>query len=42
LLLIVSDGNSSAAPANPISNWSENALGYFGAYSVSEITVLVK
>ncbi len=42
LLLIVSDSNSSAAPANPISNWSDNALGYFGAYSVSSLNVLVK
>lgn len=32
----------SAAPANPISNFNNGALGYFSAYSVSRKTVYVK
>jgi len=40
--LIVGGGNGSAAPANPISNWSNGALGYFGATSVSIQTVTIK
>lgn len=39
---IVSNGNNSPAPSNPITNWSGNALGYFGTYSSSGKTVLVK
>jgi hypothetical protein len=30
------------APANPNSNWSNNALGYFGAFSISDDTILVR
>lgn len=41
LSLIVS-GNDSPAPANPLSNWSGGALGYFSAIGVSKGFVLVK
>jgi len=34
-LLTIAGGQSSAAPANPESNWSNKALGYFSAYSNS-------
>lgn len=30
---IVGDGQASSAPANPDTNWDNNALGYFSAYS---------
>lgn len=36
-----STGNSSATPANPVSNISGGALGYFSAHSVSSKTILV-
>ena len=42
LSTLVSNGNNSAAPTNPITNWSGGALGYFGAVSSSKRTVLVK
>ena len=42
LSTLVSNGNNSAAPTNPITNWSGGALGYFGAVSSSKKTVLVK
>ena len=42
LSTLVSNGNNSAAPANPITNWSGNALGYFGAYSSSKKAVVVR
>jgi hypothetical protein len=32
----------SAMPANPVSNFSNNALGYFNAYSVSKKTIVIK
>ncbi len=32
-------GNS-GAPANPVSNWSNNALGYFSAHNFQEIQVI--
>ncbi len=32
-------GGQSAAPANPVSNWDNGALGYFGAYTRSSKTV---
>lgn len=35
-------GSASAAPTNPTSNWSGGALGYFGAFSVSKKSILVK
>ncbi|ALO14091.1 hypothetical protein L21SP5_00412 [Salinivirga cyanobacteriivorans] len=31
--------SGSAAPGNPISNWSNNALGYFSAYSYSSASI---
>jgi Domain of unknown function (DUF4249) len=42
LTLIVGGGDGSAAPANPINNWSGGALGYFGAFSVSKKSIVVK
>lgn len=39
---LVSNGNSSAAPTNPNTNWSGGALGYFGAFSSSKKTVIVQ
>ena len=35
-------GSASAAPTNPTTNWSGGALGYFGAFSVSKKSILVK
>jgi hypothetical protein len=37
------DGNDDEpiAPANPITNWSNEALGYFGAFSVNTETLIV-
>ncbi len=35
-------GSTSAAPANPVTNWSNNALGYFSAYSTSKKTIIIK
>ena len=42
LSTLVSNGNNSAAPANPLTNWSNGALGYFGAVSSSKKVVVVK
>jgi hypothetical protein len=39
---VVGNGNNSAAPTNPISNWSGGALGYFGAFGSSKKEVIVK
>ena len=41
-LALLVDGSGSAAPTNPSSNWSGGALGYFGAFSVSKQTILVR
>ncbi len=35
-------GSTSAAPANPVTNWSNNALGLFSAYSISKRTIIIK
>lgn len=37
---IVGGGNS-AAPANPISNWNNGALGYFSAYSSNRQEIII-
>jgi hypothetical protein len=42
LSTIISNGGDSAAPANPLSNWSGGVLGYFGAFSFSKKTIVVK
>ena len=34
-------GLGSVAPTNPNTNWDNNALGYFGAYTVSEATTVL-
>lgn len=34
-------GGASAAPGNPIGNWSNDALGYFSAYSSSSQEVII-
>lgn len=41
-LIISSNGGGSAAPANPVSNWSGGALGHFGAVSISRKTVVLQ
>ena len=41
-LALLVDGSGSPAPTNPTSNWSGGALGYFGAFSVSKNSILVK
>ncbi len=35
-------GTQSGAPANPTTNWSNDALGYFSAYSNSRKTVVIQ
>jgi hypothetical protein len=39
---IVYNGGFSAAPANPISNWNNNALGFFAAYSAQYKETILK
>lgn len=34
--------NQTAAPANPVTNWSNGALGYFSAHTVSRKTAIVQ
>ena len=41
-LALLVDGSGSAAPTNPSGNWSGGALGYFGAFSVSKKSILVR
>lgn len=40
--IISSNANTSAAPANPNSNFDNGALGYFAAYSVSRKSIRIK
>ncbi len=35
-------GPGSVAPSNPITNWDNNALGYFGAFTVSIAFTIVR
>lgn len=42
LFAIAGDGGQSAAPANPISNWSNNALGHFAAWGSDTKYVIVE
>jgi len=35
-------GRGGAAPGNPLSNWSNNALGYFSAYTADKGEVVVE
>jgi hypothetical protein len=35
-------GGNSSAPANPTSNWSNKALGYFNAYSSSKGSIIIQ
>jgi len=35
-------GGGTAAPANPKSNWSNNALGYFSAYSSQTLSIMIE
>ena len=41
-LALLVDGSGSAAPTNPSSNWSGGAQGYFGAFSVSKKSIVVR
>ncbi len=34
--------STSAAPANPVTNWSNNALGFFSAYAVSSSSIEIR
>lgn len=38
----ISGGQSSAAPGNPTTNWSNGAQGYFNAYSSSRKSVIIE
>ena len=40
-ILSIAGGQSSAAPANPKTNWDNKALGYFSAYSSSRREVII-
>ena len=40
--ILGSSSAGSAAPANPVSNFSNNALGYFSAYSSSGKTIIIQ
>lgn len=40
--ILTGDANNSAAPANPNTNWSNKALGYFGAFSMQKKSVRIK
>jgi hypothetical protein len=39
--ILTSDANTSAAPANPNSNFNNGALGYFAAYATSKKSIRV-
>jgi Domain of unknown function (DUF4249) len=39
---LVGSNGDGAAPANPLTNWSGGALGYFGAFSSSKKTIVVQ
>lgn len=41
LISIAGGGQASAAPANPTSNWDNEGLGYFSAYSNSRKSVII-
>ena len=41
-ILSIAGGQSSAAPANPKTNWDNKALGYFSAYSNSRTEVVIE
>lgn len=38
----IEGGSNSAAPANPINNWSNEALGFFSAYTSTSQTVIIQ
>lgn len=42
LTTIVGQGNNTAAPTNPLTNFSGGCLGYFGAFSSSKKTIVMK
>lgn len=39
--ILFDDGGASAAPGNPISNWDQDALGHFTAYSVDTASIVL-
>ena len=41
-ILSIAGGQSSAAPANPKTNWDNKALGYFSTYSNSRMEVVIE
>ena len=42
LELVLDEESDNAAPTNPVSNWSNNALGNFSAMAVSSKTILIQ
>lgn len=42
LIALASDNGQSAAPANPRSNWNNDALGFFNAYGYDEKTKVIE
>lgn len=42
LLALAGDGGQSAAPANPRSNWNNDALGVFNAFSYDEKSIIIE
>jgi hypothetical protein len=39
---LTSSGAASASPANPINNWSNNALGYFMVFAPNDYTIVIE
>lgn len=42
LFALAGDGGQSAAPANPRTNWNNDALGVFNAYGYDSITIIIE
>lgn len=42
LFALAGDGGQSAAPANPVSNWSNDALGHFAAWGADTKTIIIE
>lgn len=42
LAQLQSEGLASASPANPVNNWSNNALGYFMVFAPTDYTIVIE
>ena len=42
MFALAGDGGQSAAPANPVSNWSNDALGHFAAWGADTKTIIIE